>query len=268
MQIMSSYAHTPTNLVFSPDGQVLCYGRSDQRLVFWETATGREIGLVKGYQGDITSLAFSPNGKQLASGGSDTTALIWDLSKILSPPESAVRKLSEEETQARWADLVGSDAAKAYRAIRHLSESPDLTVEFLKKHLRPAQSVKAERLDKLIAELDDKQFSVRQNASAELERLGELAVPSARKALQGKVPAETRRRLEQLLAAVEGKGSVSGDRLLTLRAVEVLERIGNTKAQELLRSLAHGAAGSLQTEEANEALKRLAQKEIPRDQGK
>jgi WD40 repeat protein len=268
MPIVSSYEPIFTNLVFSPDGKILSHGRSDQRIIFWETASGREIGLVKAYQGDITSLAFSPNGKQLASGGSDTTAILWDLTKILSLPETVVSNLSEKETEVRWADLAGDNAAKAYQAISHLSALPDSTVKFLQKHLKPTQPVAAGRIDKLITDLDDQQFEVRQKASAELERLGELTVPAARKILQGKPTAETRRRLEQLLSDVDSRIYLAGDRLQTLRAIEVLERIGSADARQLLQKLANGGSGSLQTEQAIESLKRLGQKEIPKDKGK
>ncbi len=257
MPIMSSYARTPTNLVFSPDGQVISHGRSDQRLVFWETASGREIGLVKGYQGDITSMAFSPNGKQLASGGSDSTTLVWDLSKILPSPESTAKKLSEQETEACWVDLAGGNAAKAYQAICNLSAGLDSTVIFLRKHLKPAQGVADGRIDKLITQLDDGQFDVRQRAGSELERLGELAEPTARKTLQGKPSAEMRRRLEQLLSAVDGRGNISNDRLQAIRAIELLERIGTPEARQLLQNLANGAPGVLQTEEAKESFQRL-----------
>lgn len=257
MPIMSSYAPTPANLVFSPDGKILSHGRSDQRIAFWELATGREIGLVKSYQGAITSLAFSPNGKQLASAGSDSTGLVWDLTKILPPPEVVEGRLSEKDAEVCWVDLAGSNAAKAYKSICRLESGRESTVDFLSKNLKPAQVVPGGRIEKLITELDDRQFDVRQKASSELERLGELAAPAARKTLQGKPSAETRRRLEQLLSTIDGRGNISNDRLQTIRAVEVLERIGTSKARQLLQALADGAPGALQTEEAKGSLGRL-----------
>ncbi len=206
---MSFYTEAATNLTFFPDGRVLCQARSDQKIAFWETDTGREIGQLDGHQGDITSLAFSANGKQLASGGSDTTTLLWDLSGLLVPRQTAKKELSNREIEARWADLAGADAAKAYESICLLATLPDSTVLFLRKHLRPAQSVEAGRIEKLIKELDNNQFDVRQKASGDLERLGEVAVPAARKALQDKPCAEMRRRLEQLLSAVDGRVNIS-----------------------------------------------------------
>jgi hypothetical protein len=258
---MSFYIEAATNLTFSPDGRVLCQARSDQKIALWEAATGREIGQLDGHQGDITSLAFSPNGKQLASGGSDTTTLLWDLTNLLAPRQGAKKELSDREIEAHWVDLAGSDAAKAYQAVALLSAAPNSTVVFLRKHLRPAQSVEAGRIEKLIKELDNNQFEVRQKASGELERLGEVAVPPARKALQGKTSAEVRRRLEQLLA-LNSRVNLTGDRLQTLRAIEVLESISTPEARQILQTLANGAPGVLQTEEAKDSLQRLGQDKI------
>jgi WD40 repeat protein len=256
VEIMSLYAEAATNLTFSPDGKVLCQVRSDQKIALWETATGRELMQLDGHQGDITSLAFSSNGKRLASGGSDTTALLWDLDSLLPSHEGAKNELSEKEIQAQWANLAVTDAAKAYQSICKLSEASDSIVAFLKKNLKATQAVEVGHIGKLITELDDKEFDARQKASDELEHLGELTVPAVRKALQSKPSAETRRRLEQLLSSIDGRVNLVGERLRILRAIEVLERTRTPEARQLLQTLANGAPGALQTEEAKESLQR------------
>jgi hypothetical protein len=53
---------------------------------------------------------------------------------------------------------------------------------------------------------------------------------------------------------------LNGDRLQAYRAVEVLEHIGTPQARQVLASLAGGAAGSIVTREAREALVRLTAK--------
>jgi len=167
-------------------------------------------------------------------------------------------ELSDQEMDAFWAVLGGSDAIKACESLVNLCVASDSSVSFLRKHLRPAQPVDAGRIESLIKDLDSNQFDVRQKASGELERLGDLAAPAARKALQEKPSPETRRRLEQLLSTIDGHGNISDDRLRTSRAIEVLERIGTSEARQLLQALASGAPGALQTEEAKESFQRLA----------
>jgi hypothetical protein len=86
--------------------------------------------------------------------------------------------------------------------------------------------------------------------------LGELAEPALRTGLEGKPSLEVRRRVEQLLKRLEEQ-LPTPERLRTLRAIAVLEKIGTAEACELLRSLAEGAAGAGPTREAKSALRRL-----------
>jgi hypothetical protein len=109
---------------------------------------------------------------------------------------------------------------------------------------------------KLIAELEARSFVVREKASAELERLGELAAADLRKALAGQPSLELRRRVETLLGRLR-RPPLSAEPLRQVRAVEVLERVGSAEAKRLLETLAGGAPGVRLTEEARAALKRL-----------
>jgi hypothetical protein len=69
------------------------------------------------------------------------------------------------------------------------------------------RSGKPERIEQLIAELDDKEFKVREKASRELEQFGDWAAPAIRKALKASPPPslERQRRLQQVLTAIEAK---------------------------------------------------------------
>jgi hypothetical protein len=55
------------------------------------------------------------------------------------------------------------------------------------------------QIARLIASLDNDQFAVREEATAELERLAEAALPAVRKAGAESPSAEVRRRAERLL---------------------------------------------------------------------
>ena len=65
-------------MAFSPDGQRLASGSSDQTVKIWDSATGKELFALKGHAGWVYSVAFSPDGQRLASGSDDQTVKIWD----------------------------------------------------------------------------------------------------------------------------------------------------------------------------------------------
>jgi hypothetical protein len=124
--------------------------------------------------------------------------------------------------------------------------------------LTPVASVEDGRLARLIAELDSDRFEARQQAAAELEKLGESAVGACRKALAGRPSAEARRRLEELVEKLDQQQwSPSPERLQALRALEVLELTGSPEARRTLEALARGVPRAWLTEDARGCLRRL-----------
>src|SRR3989441_11048111 len=49
------------------------------QIVFWDTASGQQIGAIKGHGKGVTSVAFSRDGKLVASSSTDNTIKIWDV---------------------------------------------------------------------------------------------------------------------------------------------------------------------------------------------
>ena len=49
------------------------------QVVFWDSATGQQLGAIKGHGKGVTSVVFSRDGKLLASSGTDNTIKIWDV---------------------------------------------------------------------------------------------------------------------------------------------------------------------------------------------
>ncbi|HEV3263770.1 MAG TPA: hypothetical protein VG013_43445 [Gemmataceae bacterium] len=242
---------------FSPGGAMLVAGCSDGVFRFWDAHTGRLVLEQGGHRGPVTAVAFAPDGRRLATGGWDTTVLVWNLADLGLAGRPRLIQLQPAELPALWGDLAGSDASKAYRAIGKLIAAPDQALPLLRGRLRPAAAADPERLPRLLAGLDDRRFAARERATAELQKLTELAEPALRKALAGQPSAEARRRIEQLLDKLE-RAVPSADRLRRLRAVEVLEQIGSRESRQVLQALAKGAAQSRLTQEAKASLGRLA----------
>ena len=114
-------------------------------------------------------------------------------------------------------------------------------------------------IERWIAELDDKLFAVRQKATADLAGHAEQAEPALRRALARTPSLEAARRMERLLVQFSvGEIQPGADLVRTVRAMEVLERIGTAEAQAILANLAKGAADAWVTREARSSLERLA----------
>jgi WD40 repeat protein len=244
----------------SPDGQVVLLGGWDNEVSLWEIATGTKVRSFPGHMLGVPGVAIAPDGRMAFSGSEDTTVLIWDLTGRAESGKIRPMRLSAQELTDTWEELGNAEAARGYRALWRLVAAGEQAVSLLKQRLGPAPETK--RLTTLIARLNDTRFSLREKALRELENLADLAEPAVRRALAGKPPLETERRLKQLLGKIE-KGIGKQRRLQRLRGIIVLEQVGTAEARALLRAWAEGGAEAPSTAQTRAALRRLATRQEP-----
>jgi RNA polymerase sigma factor (sigma-70 family) len=243
-------------IAFSPDGRLLAHAGPDNVLIVWDMATGQTLARFAGHQGAISAVAFAPGGRSLASASNDTTGLVWDIEGLSAKAGPMPQALDAGAVKARWADLQADKASVAFDAMNTLVAAPKQALPFLRQQLQPAAAVDGQRVAKLIEQLDNSEFKIRQQAQAELLKIGEQTVPYVEKVLAGNLTLETRQRLEGLRDKLTAT-TWTGERLRIVRAVEVLERIGNAEARSTLQVLADGAPGALLSSQAAAALSRL-----------
>ena len=257
-------------VAFSPDGRWMASGGGrwgdagpkrtgpgTAEVKLWDVTTGKEVAGLRGHRDRVFGVTFCPAGKCLASASWDRMAKLWDVPR---PEQATPRKRTAEELDALWTGLADRNAARAYRALVGLVGSAGV-VPYFKGRLKRAVPDNP-RLARLIAELDDDAFAIRQRASAELEGLGGVAKPALRKAMKEAASAEVRRRAEWLLE--RPSAAVEPEQLRPLRAVEVLERLGTPEARELLKTLVGGADEARLTLETRASLERLAKRNARR----
>src|SRR5262249_46400617 len=143
-----------------------------------------------------------------------------------------------------------------YPAVAALAAVPAQAVPLLRKQLQPVSLADADLMKKLLADLDSKRFAVRDRANSALAKLGESAVPALRDALARGPSPEVSVRLKALLEQA-ANAEPTGAMLRGLRAIAVLEQIGNAEAKQVLQYLAAGASEARLTCEAKAALQRL-----------
>jgi Tol biopolymer transport system component len=240
-----------SSVAWSPDGKKLASADYDT-LHVWEATTWRECRSFLGDRNKIGAVAWSPDSMRIASvGDNGPTILIWAIG------DHAGETATVAELPSLWADLASEDAAKAYLAICKLTRDARHSVPFMAERLKPVPVPDQKRVCRLIEDLDDKRFSVRQMATHELEKLGELAEPALRRELAEKPSLEVRQRIELLLARIE---QPSAEFLQGLRAIEVLEHIGSADAKQVLQRLGAGPEGCRLTREARASVDRLSKR--------
>jgi hypothetical protein len=237
------------SLAFSADGKTLAAACCDGWLRLFELASGRLR-----HQGELQALkiAFSPDGALLASLDSVSGEIqLWNWRQ---PRRGRSAGLTHVELERLWSDLADEDAARAYQAMVQLLAAPEQALPFLAERVQATPAGSIARLQRLVADLDDRDFDVRQRASQELERAGGLAEGIVRSALAKRGSLEMTRRLERLLPRVEKE---RGPRLRFLRAVEVLERVGSPAALRVLERLAAGDRDAGETQDVRRARERV-----------
>jgi hypothetical protein len=169
--------------------------------------------------------------------------------------------LTREQKDALWTNLGDADAEKAYNALCALIGAPAQAVPLVNDRLRPAPSKESLGLRRLIADLDNDSFIVRQNAEQALAKLGVRAEGALREAVKENPTLQARKSMEALLEKVEGHVNAP-ERLREMRAVEALEHIGTPEAQKVLEKVATGAPEARLTQEAKASLERLANRPV------
>jgi WD40 repeat protein len=237
--------------VRSPDGKIVLT-RGESGAVFGrEAATGEKIFELRGHVAPVTSLTFAADGRTFASGSADTTAIVWDLMGSLPSVGPRQRGPWMKDLDLLWGELE-KEGESAYRALRLLSVMPDKAVPFLKGRI--PHLAEARRLRKLVADLNDDAFAVREAASRELAKLGTAAEATLRQALRDNPSAEVQRRALVLLAKIEEDETAVR---CWRRAIWLLEWHGSPEARGVLEAVAVGTLGDKVTQDARAALGRL-----------
>jgi hypothetical protein len=242
-------------IIFSPNGRLLASAEAGSGVIrVWDAWTGKAVGHFAGHRGWVLALSFAADGKTLASGGNDGTVLIWDVTRLTPPAPS--RELDGCRLTERWHDLTGPDAARAYATMGELTRYPREAVALLRNKLTADLGKYADRLARLLIDLDGDDFIRRRNASKELAEMGRLAEAALTKALEHPPSLEFKRRAEDLLRRLDCQPQ-NPKRLSALRAIEILERVATEDARDLLDRLAKEATDAEVAHDAGVSLGRI-----------
>lgn len=239
---------------FSADGRSL-WSTVANDVWRWDLPSGRRVRKFTGHRGEVKAVMAFPQGDRIVSAGDDGSAVIWN---ARSGPEPGATRLEagDARPEGLWGALAAEDAAVAYDAIWALAATPERSIPYLRNRLPRQDAANAGHVRRLIAQLDDERFTVRERATKELAELGDAAEPLLREQLSTTKSPEVGQRIEVLLDALRHTSS-DADVLRALRAAEVLERIGTPDARAALQELAAGTPSAKVKDRALGAVRRL-----------
>jgi hypothetical protein len=243
-------------LAFAADGRILVAGCSDGAVRRFDLRTGRELTPLPGHSGPVVALCCTPDGKSIYSYGIDGQFYAW---RVDSPREwkPKAAPLPEGAIEILWDALRSEDPLDRFGCQEALAAAPAQAVPFLRKHLSPTPQADMERIERLVADVQNSDYNARKKSVRELRKIGAPVFPALVRAQERGAHDELSRRLFfefQTLAPPP-------EQLRAVRAVRVLERIGNGDARKLLQELSRGADAAALTVQAKAALDRLARTE-------
>ncbi|MBL8792573.1 MAG: hypothetical protein JNM56_01580 [Planctomycetia bacterium] len=213
-------------VAFSPDGKQLAVAGTESVILLIDWQNGKRAGQLEGHSLRISALAYTPDGKVLASASDDRTVRFWELatSTVAAQVRDELIEFHGLAISRDGKQLVTAGAAFDKEGRGPAAERVQLwdTAGFAQ---RMAERPNAQQIQKLINQLDDKSFNVRQKASQDLMQLGALVEPALKDALAAKPSLEVSRRIEELLERLKQGPPPPGELRHTLTAGELVRGI-------------------------------------------
>jgi hypothetical protein len=257
--LSASTSDYPT-FFFSASGEVIVATKDrDQKWHMTNLNTGKEVSWMPDNRARWA--AVSGNGAKLIQYGIRGSKLDWEVFDLEvlglgTSKATAPKDLQPQELETLWNQLGDSNPRRALAATWTLADGGEKTRRFLAARVHPI-CVSPERTAKLIEDLDDNQFAVREAAFKELERYNTAVEGPIRDGIKKRKSAEVGRRLERLLSSIEEPAASCKDTLQAVRGIAALEFIGTAESKAILRRVAEGAPLARQTQEAKTALARM-----------
>jgi hypothetical protein len=243
-------------LCFSPDQSLLvaALGGEESRLVVIDVLGNKRATMRNGHHGRIESLVFL-DAHTLASASAKGEVFVWDFKSLQTSELPKVTLADAFNT------LDHPEMPTAISAMRTILSSGQPGLEALRVGLDNSETVQAE-IAKWIKQLDNDEFRVRENARKKLIERSYKSIDQLQQALKNNPTAETQSRIKAILTTFENQGkmlppdSLYGERLIRLRAVQLLEQFPGAESRKLLETISRMTPDSREGIEARMILER------------
>lgn len=243
---------------FDPTGHLVLTGAANGEIRLWEVATGRLMSRICHCSGRTSDALFLRNGEGLIATCVDGTVRVWlrrESEKGFSGT-SVADALSERD----WDEIAQEEPGSGYAAIRRILASGDEGTRFIGEHLKGIELQGEGKVQRLVEDLGDDRYEVREAAMQKLEGMGVSVEKELKRALAEVTVLEIEWRLRRILAGIDRTRRppiLSGEMLRVDRSIAVLEWQGSSKAIEILRGLVATDSHPVVARMAGAALSRL-----------
>jgi WD40 repeat protein len=215
------------SVAFSPDGRLLATAARDNAIRIWDSAVVAEKITLKGHLDSIKGIQFSADGKFMLSASNKDGAKLWDVQSGLEKrkfgiegrlyhtrcaaitPDCRWVLTGDNGTIGVWDFATGKLRARlsdtgAVNSLVYWSPAAKLAacywseIDIFEVNLADPTDNQRNQIEKLLVQLDDDSFDVREAASKELVSFGLLAEPTLRLAIKVSPSAEVRIRARHL----------------------------------------------------------------------
>lgn len=246
-RIISSDRRSGLICACSPDGKWVALSGPDRRIRIVELAGGREAYSLGSHDAAVTQVAFTLDGRGILS-SADLAPLLWDLK-----PANLPKLGTPDET---WELLASEDAVKVYRLQWALMENAEFVEDLLAERVKPEEwYYDRKRYDQLVKNLDTPRFVVREGAQKEMMESVKIPLSWLRESFRTIESVECKDRLRRVIDFREKQPATREWRIL--RSIQILEKIADTRAKELLKKWSVASEGSVLATDARAALERL-----------
>jgi hypothetical protein len=158
-----------------------------------------------------------------------------------TPAQQDQVRVSKEHIGRLWDQLAGQEE-QGLEAVETLIEMGDKALPDLRRRIRAEHEIDADRVADWIAQLDARNFTLREQATNRLKRLGPAVMPLLRAALKNPASLEVRARLNLIIEHFDDQKPDPGYMQRVQRLARILRKIGSAEALAVAVELAEKTA--------------------------
>ena len=237
------------SFAYSPDNRWLVSGDRAGQVILWDLLGQQPIVKLQGHApgATISCCNFSADGRFLLTGASatdDSSLIVWDLNALVfgATDGEPTLDLTADELAVAWQNLASENPEVAIAEIERLHQARLDSLPLVAQHVAAAAEIVDESFIRgLIDQLDSPNFEIRQQATDKLLAYRGSAEVLLKEKLAADPDAETRFRIRKVLATPGNRPKIEpAEYRQWLRAIHLLQRIGNEQALGILQRLATG----------------------------